>query len=72
MPVMNGVEALQAIREFEKGYGGHTPVIAVTAYALQNEQDSFLAEGFDGYVAKPIEQENMAAEMKRVLSFLWT
>jgi signal transduction histidine kinase/ABC-type amino acid transport substrate-binding protein len=67
MPVMSGVEALKAIRAFENGTERHVPIIAVTAYALQDERDSFMAAGFDGYVAKPIEFEELVTEMKRVL-----
>ncbi|MDD2272801.1 MAG: PhnD/SsuA/transferrin family substrate-binding protein [Desulfuromonadaceae bacterium] len=65
MPVMGGIEALKAIRHRE--HDAAIPVIALTAYALRNEREQFLAEGFDGYVAKPVVIEELVSEMKRVL-----
>ena len=65
MPVMNGEEALKAIRRRERG--ADIPVIAMTAYALSGEKARFLEDGFDGYVSKPFEVEELANEMERVL-----
>ncbi len=67
MPVMNGEEALRAIRAQEEGTSCHQKVIALTAHALRNERDRFLYEGFDGYLSKPVEQQELIAEMKRVM-----
>ena len=67
MPVMNGVDALRAIREKERGTDRHQPVIALTAYALRGEKDEFLREGFDGYVSKPFRARELITEMKRVI-----
>jgi two-component system, sensor histidine kinase and response regulator len=54
MPEMDGVEATKAIREREKTTGKHVPIIAMTAHAMTGDRERFLAEGMDGYVAKPI------------------
>ncbi len=51
MPEMSGVDALHKIRE----NGITTPVIALTANAMEGDKESFLASGFDGYLAKPLE-----------------
>ena len=67
MPVMNGEEALRAIRAHEKGTSCHQKIIAVTAHAFRNEQERFLGEGFDGYLTKPIVQKELVEEMKRVI-----
>ena len=67
MPVMNGIDALRAIREKEQGTDRHQPVIALTAYALRGEKDEFLREGFDGYVSKPFKARELISEMKRVM-----
>ena len=67
MPVMNGEEALHAIRAQEEGTSCHQKIIAVTAHALRFEQERFLSEGFDGYLSKPVEQHELIDEMKRVL-----
>lgn len=66
MPVKNGVEALKEIRDYEAEQGSHVPVIAVTAYAFQGERESFVNEGFDGYVAKPVELDKLLFEIKRL------
>jgi PAS domain S-box-containing protein len=66
MPVMDGEATLREIRSKEQETSLHQPVIAVTAYALQGEKERFLAEGFDGYVSKPLVINELIAEMKRV------
>ncbi|HYL68737.1 MAG TPA: ATP-binding protein [Candidatus Limnocylindria bacterium] len=55
MPEMGGLEATQAIREKEKSTGGHIPIFAMTAHAMQGDRERCLAAGMDGYLAKPIE-----------------
>lgn len=53
MPEMNGLEATQAIRESEPRHS-HVPIYALTAHALSGDRDKCLAGGMDGYLAKPI------------------
>jgi CheY-like chemotaxis protein len=67
MPVMDGEEALREIRRQELGTFRHQPVIAVTAYSLRGEKERFLAEGFDGYVSKPLAIDDLINEMKMVI-----
>ena len=69
MPVMNGEEALKELRRIEQGTTTHQPVIALTAYSMRGDKERFLAEGFDGYVSKPIITRELVAEIKRVLIF---
>jgi two-component system cell cycle response regulator DivK len=52
MPDVNGVEALRRLRADERTAG--IPVLAVTAQAMQGDRERFLAEGFDGYLSKPV------------------
>src|SRR6516225_2279056 len=47
MPRMDGFEATRVIREKEEMRGGHTPIIAITAYALQKDEEQCLAAGMD-------------------------
>ncbi len=70
MPVMDGHLAMTTIREQESKMGGHTPIIALTAHALLGDRERFLAEGFDGYLAKPIEIKSLAHELARVVGGL--
>ncbi|TSE19391.1 Signal transduction histidine-protein kinase BarA [Tepidimonas alkaliphilus] len=68
MPGMDGVEALRAWRAREAALGARrTPVIMVTAYDLPEDRRRLLEAGADGYVAKPLEPERLAAEIQRVL-----
>jgi len=65
MPVMNGEEALKTIRQ--RAVGADIPVIAVTAFALKDDQQRFMNVGFNGYVSKPYEIDSMVAEIERVM-----
>lgn len=66
MPVMDGVEATRLIRQAEQASGRHTPVIALTAHAMQGDREWLLAEGFDGYVAKPVDIKLLCAELAQI------
>jgi signal transduction histidine kinase/CheY-like chemotaxis protein len=54
MPEMAGFEATAAIRKMEKRSGGHMPVIAMTAHAMEGYKERCLAAGMDGFISKPI------------------
>ena len=64
MPGMDGVEATRFIREAEEGLGRRTPIIALTAHALKDDQKKFLNLGFDGYVSKPVDIQALFEEIK--------
>lgn len=53
MPVMDGIEATQAIRKINPDI----PIIAQTAYALDEEKHRCIDAGFSGYVTKPINRK---------------
>jgi len=68
MPVMNGVDALNVIREMEQLSGKHLTVIALTAYALIGDKEKYLNMRFDGYLSKPFKTKKLMDEMLRVVS----
>jgi two-component system, sensor histidine kinase len=69
MPVMDGVEAAQAIRALETQEGRvRTPIIAVTANALAHQVEGYLAAGMDGHVAKPIEVTKLYAAIEAAMA----
>jgi CheY-like chemotaxis protein len=68
MPVLDGIGALAAIRAQEQIDGGHLPVIMATAHTEPGDARKFKQAGADGYVAKPIEIEQLNAELNRVLN----
>jgi len=53
MPEMDGIQALHELRK--KGYKGY--VVALTAHAMKGDEERCLAEGFDGYLRKPLSRE---------------
>ncbi len=54
MPVMNGYEATQAIRTSEKETDKHTPIIALTADAMDMDRKKCLEAGMDDHISKPM------------------
>jgi CheY-like chemotaxis protein/HPt (histidine-containing phosphotransfer) domain-containing protein len=67
MPGTNGLEATRAIRENEKGTGKYTPIIAMTARALDADRTDCIEAGMDGYISKPFRRDVLRAEIDRVL-----
>ena len=67
MAGMDGVEAMKKIRTDVKGLNHDIPIVALTANAMSSAKQMFIAEGFDGFVSKPIEIEELERTMKRVL-----
>jgi two-component system sensor histidine kinase/response regulator len=67
MPELNGFETTKLIRKNEKITGVHTPIIAMTAYAVNGDKEKCLDVGMDGYVAKPIRPEILRNEIESVL-----
>ena len=55
MPDIDGVEAMQHLKEMDKEKGKSTPIIVLTADASPDKKDMFMAKGFDDYLLKPVE-----------------
>ncbi|HEX3139689.1 MAG TPA: ATP-binding protein [Rhizobacter sp.] len=68
MPVMDGFEAVRRMREYEGEQGlPRTPVVALTANALQGDREHSLAAGMDDHLAKPFRDEELRAVLRRLL-----
>ena len=63
MPDVDGVEALRRLRADERTAA--IPVLAVTAQAMQGDREHFLAEGFDGYLSKPVNVRELIGTVRR-------
>jgi CheY-like chemotaxis protein/HPt (histidine-containing phosphotransfer) domain-containing protein len=68
MPEMGGVEATHAIRQRERETGGHLPIIALTAHALQGDRERYLDAGMDDYLSKPVAPQELFETIARVVS----
>jgi two-component system, sensor histidine kinase and response regulator len=64
MPELNGYQATAAIRANE-GTGRHTPIIAMTAGARQEDRERCFAEGMDSYLPKPVNKDALLALVGR-------
>jgi two-component system sensor histidine kinase/response regulator len=61
MPEMDGLEATVLIRKREKVTGKHVPIYAMTANAMASDKEKCLLAGMDGYLSKPINNEELFA-----------
>jgi PAS domain S-box-containing protein len=61
MPRMDGVEAMMKIKEDNPDI----PIVAYTAYAMSGDRDLYLKKGFDDYLSKPLEVEELIQVFKK-------
>ncbi|MCL1903110.1 MAG: ATP-binding protein [Oscillospiraceae bacterium] len=63
MPQMNGVEATKILRDM----GYNRAIIALTANAVAGQSDMFMANGFDGFISKPVDARELNALLKNFI-----
>ena len=66
MPEMDGIEATKVQRMREADGAGHMPIFAMTAHAMQGDEERCIAAGMDGYISKPIKPEELFAAIAAV------
>ena len=64
MPKISGSETLKKLKEID---GFNTPVVALTANAITGMRESYIAQGFDEYLAKPLEREELVKVLNKLL-----
>lgn len=67
MPVMDGYQATALLRQHEARQGGHLPVVALTANAMEGDHNQCLAAGMDDYLAKPYTRQQLEQLLRRWL-----
>ena len=67
MPVMDGFDATQAIRQLPGGRGAHLPIIALTANTMQGDEQKCLDAGMDAFLAKPYTMTALSTLLARWL-----
>ena len=67
MPKMDGLETTRIIRQREQAKGGHIPIIAVTANAMEKDRRQCLEAGMDYFISKPFTREDLVAAFQHYL-----
>ena len=65
MPVLDGPQTLQALRQLDGPISG-VPVIALTANVMNGRKADYVARGFQGFLSKPLNREDLFAELQAV------
>lgn len=68
MPVMDGIEATVKIRRSERSKRSRSPIIALTAHAMQGDRERCLQAGMDGYLAKPLDKNQLVEMLARFMT----
>ncbi len=67
MPEMDGIETLHAMKEIEDYPSKDAPVVILTANAIVGAKEKYLSEGFDAFLAKPIDYKKLEALITELL-----
>ena len=66
LPGMDGREATQVLKA--DASTRHIPIVALTAFAMKGDRERLLAEGFDGYISKPIDIKEIPKVIEQYIS----
>ena len=66
MPVMDGLEATKLLKNND--VTKDIPIVALTAYAMQGDEEKMREAGFDGYISKPIDVKGFLKKISEVIS----
>jgi CheY-like chemotaxis protein len=67
MPEMDGIESLRGIRAIGTEYARDVPVVALTAYVIAGNEQRFLENGFQAFLAKPLDIWQLDAVLQRFI-----
>jgi signal transduction histidine kinase/CheY-like chemotaxis protein len=67
MPVLDGLDACRRIRQLEEAGGARTVVIALTAYAMEEDRQRIVSAGMDDYISKPVDAARLFETIARTL-----
>jgi CheY-like chemotaxis protein len=62
---MDGYQATAELRRRERDAGGHTPVIAMTAQAMDGDRQRCIDAGMDDFISKPMRHQHLADTLRR-------
>lgn len=65
MPLVDGVQAMKVLKAAPETAA--IPIVALTSYAMRGDRERFIAEGFDGYLSKPIDIKVFQATLRDLL-----
>ncbi len=70
MPVMDGVESTNKIREFEASQPSRkpTPIIAMTANNEQSDHETYLKSGMSGIITKPLDIKTVVSQIREIIA----
>ncbi len=67
MPKMNGIETFHHMQEMENNLNKDTPVVMLTANAVQGAKEGYITEGFSDYLAKPVQRKQLEEMLEKYL-----
>ena len=67
---MPGMDCLEATRIIRERNGSHPIIIAMTANAMESDQEECVQAGLDDYISKPIKKDDMAAMIEKWVEFV--